>query len=488
MTIDVGRAFGVTESDSLRVLLLRWLLAPLLTLLLVATLISFYSVRVATTRAFDRALQDPIQAIVQRIVFVRGHPVLLMSQDSLRSLFTHVYDKAYFQLADDAGHVFAGNLNISIPSSLQGTASLAGRSSRLSALPSARNSQLVFYNARYAGHDVRVGAMRLVLVDADGVLHPLVVQIAETLIRRDRNLYELLALTLMPALVIALAAVALVSQGIRRGLEPLEVLRREISSRSHTDLRPVPEQHAPLEARPVVMALNTLLGNLSAVIEGQHRFLANAAHQLRTPLAGLQTQVELLLREPLPADTANVLRTLLDATRRVTHLANQLLALARAEPGAQYLLQLQQLDLAEVVEGMMAGWLPVAQEKNIDIGFELQSVCCMADRLLLTELIGNLVDNAMRYTPRGGVVTVRCYQTEYSVIEVEDNGMGIPVGQRQNVLERFYRVEGSPGNGCGLGLSIVTEIVRQHQARLEILDTDSGVGVRMRVSFLPCMA
>ncbi len=481
---DIRRAMMVRKSDSLRVLLLRWLLAPLLTLLAIATLISFYSVRVATTRAFDRALQDPIQALVQRIVFVRGRPVLLMSQDSLRSLFTHVYDKAYFQIADDSGKMFAGNLNLPIPPSLMESQAGASHSSRMSRLSTAGASKLMFYNARYAGRAVRVGAMWMVLVDTNGVAHPLVVQIAETLIRRDRNLYELLALTLMPALVIALAAVALVSQGIRRGLEPMEALRREIASRSHTDLRPVPEEHAPLEARPVVMALNALLSNLAALIDGQHRFLANAAHQLRTPLAGLQTQVELLLREPLPADTANVLHTLLDATRRVTHLVNQLLALARAEPGAQYLLRLQPLNLADVVESMMAAWLPIAQEKNIDIGFELQPTWCVADKLLLQELIGNLVDNAMRYTPAGGVVTVRCYRSERAVIEVEDNGMGIPLNQRQNVLERFYRVEGSPGNGCGLGLAIVTEIVRQHQATLEILDTGNGVGVCMRVSFV----
>ncbi len=452
--------------DSLRGLLLRWLLVPLLVLLAVASLGSFYSARLATTRAFDRTLLDPIQALSQHIVVDHGQLSLSLSQESLHSLFTHVYDTTYYQIADERGNVFAGDLMLPLPPRL--------------------GAKAVFYDAVYDGHAVRVGAMRLSL-DNDASIgdkpRHITVQIAQTLIRRDRNLYELLALMVTPALVIALAAVALVSQGISRGLKPLHTLQLEIDSRSHLDLRPVPEDHAPLEVRPVVASLNALLGELAAVIEGQQRFLANAAHQLRTPLAGLQTQVELLLREPLPEEVARIMTTLLGATQRATHLANQLLALARAPPGAQYLQDLKAMDLSAMIEGGMAGWLARASAKGIDLGFELQPACCKGDALLLGELIANLVDNALRYTPEGGMITVRCHGNDQAVLEVEDNGIGIPEDQRDKVLERFYRVEGSLGNGCGLGLAIVAEIVRQHEAALDILTPESGIGTCMRVRF-----
>ncbi len=456
----------IESPSSLRRLLLGSLLVPLLGLLVLATAVSFFSARTAANGAFDRALLDPIQALSQRIELVNHQPVLRMSADAEHSLLTHVYDTAYFQISDQAGTMFAGDLHLPLPRFL--------------------GNVPLFYDATYAGHAVRVGAMRVMLDNAvhdDEHIPYVTVQIAQTLVRRDRNQYELMAMMVTPALVIVLAAVVLVSQGISQGLKPLERLQQEIAARSHRDLRPVPEAHAPIEVRPLIASLNTLLGELASVIAGQHRFLANAAHQLRTPLAGLQTQVELMLREPMGDELRHVMDTLLDATQRATHLSNQLLALARAEPGAQYLLDMHELDLADLIEVGMAGWVARAQVKHIDLGFELASTRVQGDRMLLGELVGNLVDNALRYTPTGGMITVRCHADPAPVLEVEDNGIGIPLAQRASVVERFYRIEGSPGNGCGLGLSIVTEIARQHRATLTIVTPASGVGTCMVVSF-----
>ncbi len=464
--LDLWQGDAASATPSLRGLLLGSLLAPLLALLAVATAVSFYSARMAATHSFDRALLDPMQALSQRIAIVNGRPVLRMSSDSVRSLFTHVYDTAWFRITDDGGHRLAGDLDLPLPP-------------RLGKKP-------VFYDAVYEGHAVRVGAMRIALDNEEqpGDAGPhVVMQIAETLLRRDRNLYELMALMITPALVIALAAVVLVSHGVSRGLQPLEVLQREIAARSHRDMRPVPEETVPVEVRPVIASLNALLAELAAVIEGQQRFLANAAHQLRTPLAGLQTQVELLLREPIADDSRRALDTLLDATRRAAHLANQLLALARAEPGAQYLVEQKPLDLASLIEAGMSGWLARARVRNIDLGFELEPARIRGDALLLGELIANLVDNALRYTPEGGEITVRSRGGAEPSLEVEDNGIGIPESQREKVFERFYRIDGSPGNGCGLGLSIVAEIVRQHHARLRVATPASGRGTSMSVHF-----
>ncbi|MEQ1668445.1 MAG: HAMP domain-containing sensor histidine kinase, partial [Sulfuriferula sp.] len=202
------------------------------------------------------------------------------------------------------------------------------------------------------------------------------------------------------------------------------------------------------------------------------------------PLAGLQTQVELALRMDMPTDIHIIFTRLLDATQRATHLANQLLILARAEPGALHLTKMQPVELSDLIEPLIGLSLVQAQVKHIDLGFELATTQLTGDSLLLTELITNLIDNAIRYTLENGYITVRCYQTPNgAVLEVEDNGIGIPEPLRLRVLERFYRVEGSPGNGCGLGLSIVDEIAKLHGAKLEISTPELGRGTLMIVRF-----
>lgn len=454
------------RDTTLRGLLLGSLLGPLLGLLVVATGVSFYGARLAATHAFDRVLMDPVQALSQRVVVQNGKLVLQMSPETLHTLFTHVYDVAWFQIQDARHQQIAGNMNLPVPE-------------RLSGKPR-------FYDAVIRGANVRVGVVR-VRLDSDPLVGnaapEVIIQVAETLIRRDRNLYELMALMITPALLVVLTAIAMVSFGIGHGLKPLDALKQEIAARSWRDLHPVNEMSAPLEIRPVIVALNQLLADLAHVLDSQQRFLANAAHQLRTPLAGLQTQVELLLRDSRSDETRDALNVVLDTTRRVTHLANQLLALARAEPGGSHLLNMQYINLADLVEVNMAMWLARARVRNIDLGFELEPVMVEGDMLQLGELLGNLVDNALRYTQEGGMITVRSRYDGVGVLEVEDNGPGIPEAQREKVLERFYRIEGSPGNGCGLGLSIVAEIARGHHARLQILTPASGRGLLVRVLF-----
>ena len=454
------------RNHSLRSLLLGWLLIPLLCLLAIAAVGSFYIARISATDAYDKALLDPIQALSQHIELINNQPILVMSPESLHSLFTHAYDSVYYQMADNDGKMFAGNLYLPVPPQL--------------------GFKPIFYNTIYHGHAVRVGALRIPLDNTarfDSLPRYAIVQIAETLIKRDRNLYEILAVMIAPALIIAFAAVILVGFGISRGLTPLRALEVEIAARSHRDLRPVPEDHAPIEVRPVIISLNALLQGLAAAIDGQQRFLANAAHQLRTPLAGLQTQVELALRKDMSAEMRAIFDQLLGATQRATHIANQLLSLARAEPGSQFLATMQNLDLVDLIEAIIAAWLNRASIKNIDLGFELSAARILGDSLLIGELITNLIDNAIRYTNENGYITVRCYQDGGAVLEIEDNGIGIPEAQREKVLERFYRVDGSPGNGCGLGLAIVQEIVRQHDAELIIVTPQSGIGTRIVIRF-----
>jgi signal transduction histidine kinase len=231
--------------------------------------------------------------------------------------------------------------------------------------------------------------------------------------------------------------------------------------------------------------LNNLLQQLGATLRTQQQFIANAAHQLRTPLAGQRMQVEYGLQQREPAEWRRVLVTMKLATERTVHLANQLLTLAKAELGSQQLEFTRLLDLRSVVEEVTGEWMPRAIAKEIDLGLELGPAPVNGDALLIGELLSNLLDNAITYTPRGGRVTIRCgTDAESSVLEVEDEGIGIPVEEREKVFRRFYRVEGSPGEGCGLGLSIVHEIAHLHGGTVEIRMPSGGRGTLVVVRFL----
>jgi two-component system sensor histidine kinase TctE len=301
-------------------------------------------------------------------------------------------------------------------------------------------------------------------------------------VKRDKLVLELLLASTAPQLLIAFAAVALLWFSIGQGLRPLDRLRQEIAARSPRDLRPVPEQDKPQEVRPLVGALNGLLFRLNAAIESQQRFIANAAHQLRTPLAGLKTHAELARRQPSGPELKSLLDMIAGETQRTSHLVNQLLTLARAEPGEAA--SRQPVNLHEIIGRDLRDWVQRAVGKNIDLGFELQDAWVLGEPLLLRELVANLLDNALAYTEAGGSVTVRTgVRDGESVLEVEDNGPGIPKPEREKVFERFYRIAATGGEGCGLGLSIVSEIAERHSASVALSVPAAGRGTLVRAVF-----
>jgi two-component system sensor histidine kinase TctE len=255
-------------------------------------------------------------------------------------------------------------------------------------------------------------------------------------------------------------------------------------SRAPRDLRPLSPAAAPVEIAPVVNAFNELLEHVRDTNLLQQRFLANAAHQLRTPLAGLQMHLELLLRRELPADVRAELTRMHGATVRASRLANQLLALAKAESAAEAGHAFEIVDLRTVADAAARDWAPKAHAQEIDLGFALERAVIPGDPLLLPELVDNLIDNALLYTPAGGSVTVNtgCEQ-DIPFLSVEDTGPGIPAAERSKVLERFYRIAGTPGEGSGLGLAIVQEVVDRHGGILEINPNGERGGTCIRVSF-----
>jgi two-component system sensor histidine kinase TctE len=272
--------------------------------------------------------------------------------------------------------------------------------------------------------------------------------------------------------------------GIQLGLRPVKRLRDEIAERSPLDLRPIVESTVPREISPVVVTLNRLFTMLRASVQSQQQFIANTAHQLRTPITGMQAQLDLLIAEPAAQPIRERLLTLQEGIRQLAHSANQLLTLARADPAANIVTKNQSVDLSTIVGEVVAKFFDRALQSNIDLGIDVQPVSIHADPSLLDDLLSNLVDNALKYTPAGGSVTVSAgVQFSRPYIAVEDTGPGIPESERQRVRQRFYRLPNSPGHGSGLGLAIVDEIAQLYGASMTIGAGAGGRGTKVLLLF-----
>lgn len=296
----------------------------------------------------------------------------------------------------------------------------------------------------------------------------------------------ILANIVIPQLLLILIAVAAVWFALKQGLAPLEELRRQVMFRKKDDLRRLDGSQAPDEVRPLIDAVNDLLERLKAVMRAQQRFIADAAHQLRTPLAGLKTQSELALRERDPERKQQALEHILTSAQHGTRLVNQLLVLARNEPVELIADTFTSVNLSQIAQECTANWVPMALEKRIDLGFEgtreQQSV--HGDPTSLIELLNNLIDNAIRYTPIDGQITVGIHVIgKVVVLSVEDNGVGIDPQHRERVFERFYRVLGTGQSGSGLGLAIVAEVAKRHSADITIDSGTNGIGTRFSIRF-----
>lgn len=276
----------------------------------------------------------------------------------------------------------------------------------------------------------------------------------------------------------------LVWAGIQVGLRPLTRLRDEIAARSPHDLRPLPEAAVPREVAPLAATLNRLFALLRTTHESQQRFIADTAHQLRTPLTGMLAQVELLKSDPASRDLQPRLAMLQDGLRQLSHATNQLLSLARADAAVGSAVVRQPVDLAALARQATARFIDRALQVDIDLGADLQPASVPADAALLDDLLGNLIDNALKYTPRGGRVTVATGQRQgRPFLSVDDNGPGIPEADRQRVRQRYVRLPGSPGHGSGLGLAIVEDIAGLYDATVGIDTGSEGRGTRVLVQF-----
>lgn len=447
----------VRAPTSIRRRLLLFLISSLVLMVAGAGAVSYWVALRSANNAYDRSLLDPALDIAENLRVDASGAHVDLPRQALDALVYDQIDRVIFQVRSPANAIIDGTPDLPPP-------------------PGLGPGQQAFFDGVNDGERIRVVAHRT----ASGY----VVQVGETLHKRNRLVGEILAAELVPTLLVAVAAIALASVGVARGLRPLERLRSELLGREPRDLRPLPASVAPVEIAPLVDAFNGLLQQLREATTMQQRFLANAAHQLRTPLAGLQMHLELLLRRELPDDVRGEVERMHGATVRAGRLANQLLALAKAESVVGASRKATRIDLRSTASTAAEQWVPEARERDIDLGFSLERAEIDGDPLLLGELVDNLLDNALHYTPSGGVVTVHtgcCNGVPF--LCVEDTGPGIPEPERRKVLERFYRIPGTPGEGSGLGLAIAQEVIDRHHGILEIDAPEGRGGARFSVRF-----
>jgi two-component system sensor histidine kinase TctE len=318
---------------------------------------------------------------------------------------------------------------------------------------------------------------------------PLMVEVASTLHGREVLAHELWVRNARQQVLILVLAACLAWIGLTRGLAPMLRLGRAVTTRRPDSLEPLPTDSVQSELRPLVSAINLYMSRLGERLEAQRRFIANASHQLRTPLTLLNTQVHYALATKDTAAKDEALHALRDCIRQSNRIANQLLTLSRAETGSGIPAKMTPVDLAEVARLALEKEASLAERRGIDLGFDARgsssgTAIIEGDEVLILEMIVNLVDNAVRYTPQGGQVTISVDRADDGWrLAVADTGPGIPVHERKHVFERFYRIDGTDGEGSGLGLSIVQEIARACGAVVELGDGEGGRGLVVSVMF-----
>jgi two-component system sensor histidine kinase TctE len=438
--------------------LIFWLAVPLMLLALCGALMHYFNSIAPGVINSDRRLKDATNALMAHVQAKDGQLALDTNPGAGPTLPTS--DSIRYALRDPQGRLLSGDAQIpvvplnSANAQLFAMAQIDGRSRRT-------------LTSRF---DTRAGVIIITVADVRPITEP-----AARFGFMSTLLWDFVQLDI---------TLVLVWVGIQLGLRPVKKLRDEIAERSPLDLRPIVEFSVPREIAPVVVTLNRLFQMLRTSVQSQQQFIANTAHQLRTPITGLQAQLDLLVDEPTARPVKDRLLTLQEGIRQLAHSANQLLALARADPAANISAKNQSVDLNGIVGEVVARFFDRALQANIDLGVEGQTVSIRADPSLVDDLLSNLVDNALKYTPAGGSVTAGAgIQNGKPYLAVEDTGPGIPDAERQRVRQRFYRLPNSPGHGSGLGLAIVDEIAQLYGASVSIGAGRNGRGTKVFVQF-----
>ena len=446
----------MTASISRR--LIFWLAVPLMLLALCGALVHYFNSVAPGVISSDRRLKEAAVALMAHVQIIDGQVTLVSGDPGKPSLPPPELIK--FALRDAQGRLLAGDSQL--PAVV-----MSNDTSQLFAMTLVDHRSVRSLTTRF---DTRAGVISITVADARPTIEP-----AARFGFMSTLLWDFVQLDV---------TLVLVWVGIQLGLRPIKKLRDEIAERSPLELRPIVESSVPREIAPLVVTLNRLFAMLRSSVQSQQQFIANTAHQLRTPITGMQAQLDLLAAEPDAQPIKERLLTLQVGIRQLAHSANQLLTLARADPAANIAAKDQTVDLGAIAGEVVAKFFDRALLANIDLGLEARPAGIHADPSLLDDLLSNLVDNALKYTPAGGSVTVNVgQQSGRPYLAVEDNGPGIPEAERQRVRQRFYRLPNSPGHGSGLGLAIVDEIAQLYGASMAIGPGAGGLGTKVALLF-----
>ena len=468
------------EQRSLFGEILDWMLTPLLLLWPISLVLTWLVAQNIAGKPFDRALEYNVAALAQLVTVSNNRVQFNLPLPAREVLRADDSDTVYYQVLGVRGEHLSGERDLPLPPNDE----------------KMTPGEIRIRDAEMDGADVKIAYTWVTLPLAES--RPVLIQVAETLEKRSVLATEIVKGVMLPQFVILPMAVLLVWLALVQAIKPLNRLEERIRARKPDDLSPIDAKSVPMEVAPLVYSVNDLLLRLKDSIATQKRFLADAAHQLKTPLAGLRMQADLAQRADADADALKEsLRHIGRASIRATHTVNQLLALARAESSGSALAR-SSCDLAELTMSVVRDCVPHALEKRIDLGYEGEQPGAEGGQLqgnatLLKELIRNLVDNAINYTPssaeKPGVITVRVLLDRFGktlVLQVEDSGPGVPLAERDLIFQPFYRALGTQADGSGLGLPIVMEIAHKHNATVSMEDTRPGhnpPGARFNVLF-----
>jgi two-component system sensor histidine kinase TctE len=457
---EAGRGLFQREQRSLFGEILDWMLTPLLLLWPLSLALTWWVAQNIASKPFDRNLIFQLETMAQQVQRSGPGDAERWSDVLDSQLRGDEGDLMFYQMMRADGRIALGDADLPLPGG--NTPPNVG--------------QALIRDGVMRGQSVRVAYMWVQQpAAASGTLALL--QVAETTNKRATLATEIIKGVMVPQFVILPLAVLLVWLALVRGIRPLNHLEARIRARRPYDLSPLDDQQVPQEVAPLVSSINDLLARLKTSLSSQRRFLADAAHQLKTPLAGLRMQADLAQRQTQPQDLQGALQHIARASVRATHTVNQLLALARAETTGRTQAT-EPVDLATLVIEAVQDGVSRALNKRIDMGYEgperLPPECLReGNPVLLMELVRNLLDNALQYVPEGGRITARVLADRFSgvvVLQVEDNGPGIAPAERELVLQPFYRALGTNVEGSGLGLAIVQQVATQHGGEVEMSD------------------
>ena len=437
----------------------------------------FYQGDTLRRETFDRDLAETAKSL--SLIFKKSSENKLHDIDeySISLLLTEPHDKMFYSIRDDQGHLLFGNPDVAYRPAED--------------LDPTDPDDFNVYFDSLKGESVRVVSIPIDHT-INNVKKQFFIQVAETRNQRQYIQQQIIFWILIPQLILLVSALVLVRFAVKKGLSPILYLNEKIIARSYKDLKPIDIKNVPLEVDRLVGSLNNLMGELDNAIKSENRFVNDAAHQLRTPLAGILAQIQLAQESKDKEEIKGRLEKISQSSKRLIHIINQLLSLSKTQPEAVHTSQFSQLDLVVLVKKTIEDLFPLADLKKIDLGFvgSSEGSFIMGDGVKLYDLIHNLIENAIKYTPNLGRVNVSVESKNNKIcLIVEDTGKGIPKEDQPNVFKRFYRgdnvTQSGDDAGAGIGLAIVKEIANMHQATIEIDSRNEKPGTRFYVYFEP---